>query len=99
MTLTLPEEDRPGRVVRFRLRPDGEEFVVHPDGLVELPDEYAGTSARQIADELRAREWLPPIEEEPVEVEEEHAYPCPECGGNGCRACSGTGERIDRGTR
>lgn len=25
-----------------------------------------------------------------------HRYVCPECSGNGCRACSGTGEREDR---
>jgi hypothetical protein len=24
-----------------------------------------------------------------------HSYICPECGGNGCGACNGTGERND----
>lgn len=30
-----------------------------------------------------------------VHQDEDHYYPCPTCGGNGCRICRGTGELLD----
>lgn len=96
--MILPEQDRPARRVDLRIGSSGT-VVVYPDGYVDLPAAL-NASARQVADELRIRGWLPPLPEvETTTVEEDHAYPCPTCGGAGwpCRTCRGPGELFERG--
>ena len=50
------------------------------------PDDFAYADAQEPAPEPYA-----------FDPDWPHAYPCDRCGGNGCRVCRGTGERLDTG--